>query len=310
MVITNRSNAQDQSAQDLVSANIIFLMEQLRGGRSEVLIQYLSAMARFHTYSFGNVLLLARQKPDATHVAGIRTWNQLGRRVKGGEKGIMILAPMVGKRSKRASLTTGEKGRGGEADDARSMERREGVPRLRGFRPAYVWDISQTEGRDLPEPQRVKGESGRYLDRLAQFVLSLDIELEYSEDIAPARGVSYGGKIRVLAGLDEGERFSVLVHELAHELLHKTERRAATTKTIRETEAEAIAFVVSSAIGLQTGTSASDYIQLYHGNAQLLQESLEFVQRTSAVILGAIRFESPRTVNGAWVETAGRARQV
>ena len=100
--------------------------------------------------------------------------------------------------------------------------------------------------------------------------------------------MSYGGTIRILAGLEQGERFSVLVHELAHELLHKTERRATTTKTIRETEAEAIAFVVSSAIGLETGTSASDYIQLYHGNAQLLQESLEFVQRTSAVILGVI----------------------
>src|SRR6202042_837042 len=103
--------------------------------------------------------------------------------------------------------------------------------------------------------------SGDYLDRLVQFVLSLDIRLEYSEEIRPARGVSYGGTIRILAGLEQGERFSVLVHELAHELLHKTERRATTTKTIRETEAEAIAFVVSSAIGLETGTSASDYIQ-------------------------------------------------
>jgi hypothetical protein len=288
MEITNRSKARGKSAQELISANIQFLMEQLKRGRSEVLMQYLSAMARFHTYSFGNVLLLARQKPDATHVAGIRTWNQLGRRVKGGEKGIMILAPVVGRRSKRASATTELKQRSSETDDARSPAAGEGTLRLRGFRPAYVWDVSQTEGKDLPQPQRVKGESGDYLDRLVQFVLSLEIRLEYSEEIRPARGVSYGGTIRILAGLEPGERFSVLVHELAHELLHKTERRATTTKTIRETEAEAIAFVVSSAIGLETGTSASDYIQLYHGNAQLLQESLEFVQRTAAVILGVI----------------------
>jgi len=71
-------------------------------------------------------------------------------------------------------------------------------------------------------------------------------------------------------------------------MLHKSERRTLTTKTVRETEAEAVAFVVCNAIGLETGTASSDYIQLYHGNATLLQESLEVVQRTSAVILGAI----------------------
>jgi hypothetical protein len=79
-----------------------------------------------------------------------------------------------------------------------------------------------------------------------------------------------------------------LVHEAAHELLHKSERRTATTKTVRETEAEAIAFVVSQTIGLDAGKSAADYIHLYHGNAALLAESLEVIQRTSALILSAI----------------------
>ena len=64
-------------------------------------------MARFHTYGFGNVMLIARQKPDATHVAGFRTWNSLGRFVKPGEKGILILAPMIGRKKagSRAELT-------------------------------------------------------------------------------------------------------------------------------------------------------------------------------------------------------------
>src|SRR5579863_10570343 len=77
------------------------LVEALESGQSEVLTQYLSAMARFHNYSFGNVMLIARQKPQATNVAGIRTWNSLGRFVKRGEKGILILAPMVGYRKSR-----------------------------------------------------------------------------------------------------------------------------------------------------------------------------------------------------------------
>ena len=79
-----------------------------------------------------------------------------------------------------------------------------------------------------------------------------------------------------------------MVHELAHEMLHKAERRTATTKTVRETEAEAIAFVVSQTIGLDAGRASADYIHLYHGNAALLTESLEVIQRTAALILSAI----------------------
>ena len=79
-----------------------------------------------------------------------------------------------------------------------------------------------------------------------------------------------------------------MVHEAAHELLHKSERRTATTKTVREAEAEAIAFVVSQTIGLDAGKSSADYIHLYQGNAALLAESLEEIQRTSALILSAI----------------------
>ena len=101
-------------------------------------------------------------------------------------------------------------------------------------------------------------------------------------------GVSYGGKIVLLPGQSKAEEFSTLVHELAHEMLHKADRRTTTTKTVRETEAEAIAFVVGKAVGLQTGTASADYIQLYHGNASLLAESLEVIQKASAVILAAL----------------------
>ena len=71
-------------------------------------------------------------------------------------------------------------------------------------------------------------------------------------------------------------------------MLHKAERRTATTKAVRETEAEAIAFVVGKAVGLSAGRASADYIQLYHGNAALLTESLEVIQKTSAVILSAL----------------------
>jgi hypothetical protein len=87
-------------------------------------------------------------------------------------------------------------------------------------------------------------------------------------------------------------------------MLHKADRRTATTKVVRETEAEAIAFIVGKAIGLQTGTASADYIQLYHGNAALLAESLEVIQRTSAVILGALEEPSPEDSQAQTAETA------
>ena len=100
--------------------------------------------------------------------------------------------------------------------------------------------------------------------------------------------MSSGGRIEVLPGLPAAEQFSVLVHELAHELIHKGERRKNTNQTVRETEAEAVAFVVCHSIGLDTNTAASDYISLYQGDHATLAESLEVIQKTSAEILRAI----------------------
>jgi len=105
--------------------------------------------------------------------------------------------------------------------------------------------------------------------------------------------------------MQPAEEFSTLVHEMAHEMLHRNERRTLTTKQVRETEAEAVAFVVCQSIGLQTGSASADYIQLWNGDAKLLAESLEVVQRTAAVILGAI---SPRPATSEEAETANQTQ--
>jgi antirestriction protein ArdC len=266
------------NTQAIIAANVQYLIAQLEAGHSEVLTQYLTTMARFHKYSLGNVLLIASQKPEASHVAGIFTWNQLGRKVKKGEKGIMIFAPMIAKkRSKKESEVR---------DDSDS--RTTASHALVGFRPVYVWDIAQTEGNPLPALREFSGDAGKHLAQLVQFVIGRGIKFGYSEQIAPARGVSFGGSIQLLPDMSEAEQFATLVHEVAHELLHKSERRSVISKTVRETEAEAVAFVVSKAIGLETGSASADYIQLYHGDAKLLAESLEIVQKTAAVILGAL----------------------
>src|ERR1700751_5200506 len=90
-----------QTSKEVIAANVKLLIEQLEAGHSEGLTAYLTAMGKFHNYSFGNILEIARQKPDATRVAGLYAWNQLGRKVKKGERGIRILAPMIGIRRKK-----------------------------------------------------------------------------------------------------------------------------------------------------------------------------------------------------------------
>jgi len=275
-----RTTQRDNPTQLLIKQAVDYLIQQLEAGKSESLTAYLSAMARFHSYSFGNILQIARQRPTATRVAGIRTWNKMGRFVRKGEKGIQILAPMVGYRSNRKDT----------AAEPEPETKQQSV--LIGFRAVYVFDVVQTEGADLPEFEHsIAGEVGEHRDRLIDFLAQQNIALEFNEKIAPALGVSYGGKIALLPGQSKAEEFISLVHETAHELLHKAERRTMTTQTVRETEAEAVAFIVGQAVGLEMGNASSDYIQMYAGNATLLAESLEVIQRTASIILRAIRPE-------------------
>jgi hypothetical protein len=280
---------QRQTAKEIIAANVKELIAQLEAGRSDALTAYLDAMSHFHKYSFGNVLEIARQKPDATRVAGLYAWNQLGRKVKKGEKGIRILAPIIGVKRK-----TEEEAAKDPAYQNKAV--------LVGFRNAYVFDVTQTEGTELPAMHEVSGDTGENRNRLLSFIERQGIELVFTENIAPALGVSYGGRIAILPGQSVAEEFSTLVHELAHEMLHKAERRTTTTKVVKETEAEAVAFVVGKAVGLKVGSASADYIHLYHGNASLLAESLEVIQQTSAVILAAL--EPSRTGTMADAELA------
>jgi hypothetical protein len=151
-----------------------------------------------------------------------------------------------------------------------------------------VFDVDQTEGKELPGLTDVRGDVTGFKERLIEYVENQGITLSYSEKIAPAKGLSSGKRITLLTGMQPAEEFSTLVHELAHEMLHRSERRTLTTKQVRETEAEAVAFVVCQSLGLETGSASADYIQLWNGSAKLLQESLEVVQRTAAVILSGI----------------------
>jgi antirestriction protein ArdC len=246
------------------------LMQALERGHSEKLRNYLAAMARFRQYSWHNLVLIISQRPNATRVAGFETWKQLGRNVKKGAKGIMILAPVVMRKSKEEAFS--------ENDEEKAAV---------GFRAVFVFDQNDTEGNPIAELGSAQGDPSGYTEKLKQFIVQRGIQLEYSDTIDPAQGQCSAGRIVVLRGLSPADEYATLAHEAGHSLLHMQERRAETTKRIRETEAEAVAFVLCEAIGLKAKNSV-DYIHLYSGGKETLVKSLEHIQRATFEMLAAI----------------------
>ena len=164
---------------------------------------------------------------------------------------------------------------------------------------------AQTEGADLPEfDHNITGEVGAHRDRLIAFLAAQNIKLEFNEKIAPALGVSYGGKIALLPGQSKAEEFTTLGPRDGARTFAQSRAPHHDHATVRETEAEAVAFIVGQAMGLEMGTASSDYIQMYAGNAALLAESLEVIQRTSSVILSAILADETAEENEAVAEVA------
>lgn len=274
-------------ARKMASDAIERLAEELERGESESLQRYLAAMGRFHRYSLRNAMLIAQQRNDATHVCGFGTWKKLGRHVRKGERGIVILAPIVrrGAVPRMARATPGGEHASGtrEEDDERAV----------CFRAAYVFDISQTDGKPLPEFAKVRGDPHEYTERLKVLVARRGIVLTYSDRIAPAHGVCAGDRITLLPDLSPAEEFATLAHELAHSALHSAEEYRSRSKVVRETEAEAVACVVCEAIGLDARGASSDYISLYDGKCETLLESLTRIQSTAAEIIEAVVHDRP-----------------
>lgn len=251
----------------LIEQGVRELNDALAMGDSKQLQEFMAVMAKFPRYSFNNCLLIALQKPDAQMVQGFHAWKNAGRWVKKGEKGIGIVAPMVYRNKEEE---------GGDGEERA----------LRGFKVVHVYDVSQTEGKEMPEFARVTGDAGHYIDAVERVIRSKGIELVYEEIGSGADGLSCKGKIVVDPSVEGAERFAVLTHELAHELLHADkQKRIQTTRTIRETEAEAVAHVVCRAVGLDSTTHSADYIRLYSGDMDVLAGSLDGIQKAAANIL-------------------------
>ena len=245
----------------------------------EQIVAYLDFCSRFHNYSLHNRFLIWAFKPDATFVAGFRAWARMGRRIKKGEKGIPIFAPIAVKVRKEPEQDE-------EVEDQAEHQEPEVVTR---FKVVYVWDVSQTEGDPIPEApdvMAVQGDAARLLPALETVVRAKGIELAYVEDLGKAAGVSSKGKVEILSSLDTAQRFSVLAHEFAHELLHGHWERANLSRKVKELEAEATAYVVLRHFGLQC--KAPEYLALYRVEEVDIMGSLDRIVSTASGIIESI----------------------
>lgn len=237
---------------------------------------YLATAARFHTYSMHNTFLIFMQRPDATRVAGFKTWQSMGRQVRKGEKGIAILAPS----SRKVTETK---------DDGTEESRRI----VTGFRVVYVFDIAQTEGDPIVETVRcqlVEGEAPEGLwDALAAQVTGSGFTLTRG-DCGTANGWTKfdTNEVRVADSLSPAQACKTLAHELAHTILHR-EVDYHGCRGRWEVEAESVAYIVAAASGMDTDGYSLPYVAKWSaGDVSLVKETAERVVKTAKTILAAM----------------------
>jgi hypothetical protein len=248
--------------------------------KSDLFKTWLRAVSRFHHYSFNNQLLVLLQRPQAQRVAGFHTWKSFGRNVKKGAKGIAILAPCVRKLSAE------------EAAQRREAER-VSVMKLCGFRVTHVFDIADTEGKDIPELEyRAEAGGETLLPRLESAAAAMGITLEYREETGSPNGWSEGGKVVVNANLSISAKCGTLAHELAHEYLHwQNNRRDNMTREQRELEAEATSFAVLAHFGVEQPSDR--YLASWDATAESITASLRTIRDAVHHILGLMDSQTP-----------------
>ena len=243
---------------------------------SDAVQNFLTACARFHRYSWNNMLMIMLARPDARHVAGFQTWKKLGRFVKRGEHGIAILVPILLRSKAQAEV---------RAEDAALKSSQEPVaPTSRiGFKVGYVFDVSQTEGKDLPPlpDWRSPARQDVLHARLTSFAESLGITVRTGELHSNAEGASHGGAIT----LREGAGTQTLIHELAHELLHRTGERVA--RKTAEIDAESVGYVVGCHYGLE-GLNCPTYLALWGADANAIRDRFKAISTCAARIIAGV----------------------
>ena len=275
-----RSETSDKGNEKCIkrSEKVNKLLTQLELGTKELFNSkkyknYLTTFSKFTKYSINNTILIYLQNPDATLVAGYKAWEtKFKRHVKQGEQGITILAPMKYKK---------------DPDDDESES-------FILYRPVTVFDISQTEGEELPSfsPELLT----QSVDGYEKFMLALAKLTDYKIEFAALAKDTCKGTcnftthtITIREGMSESENLSTLIHEIAHSILHEDEHNS---RNQAEVEAESVAFVVSTFLGLDTSDYSFPYIVGWEENdVDLLRQSLQRIKTTSNSLITQLENE-------------------
>lgn len=278
------------------------VLEELKQGiedlyESERYKNYLTVLSRFHSYSANNCLLIAMQKPDATYVAGYTAWKKnFGRQVRKGEKAIKILAPAPYKvRQKREKI---------DLADGKPILKGDGTPVTEEYEvivPAYkianCFDISQTEGRELPSLVHILNgsvEDYSLLFDALQRVSPVPISFENIE--SSTNGYYHLGKkhIVIRTGMGQQQNIKTLIHEISHAKLHDWNDDEGMDKLVdrgtAEVQAESVAYVVAQHYGIDTSEYSFGYIAGWSKSKQLdeLRESLQTIRSCSGELIDQI----------------------
>lgn len=242
------------------------LLKSIESGHSEGYLQYLKFVSQFHGYSFGNLMLIKHQMPNASRVASFNKWKSLGRQVLKGQKSLKILAPVL-------------------VSDKRQQDVE--AKTCIGFRTVSVFDISQTEGDDLPvSPLRLNATdpSGLYkkMKNLVQAngrtVTEVDREMNWFGSMSAVEG------IKINQNHSEMDQALSLIHELAHDVLGHAKENKGLSIQERECQAESTAFIVAESLGMKASVS-KDYLLSYGTDSKLFLKNLEMILRASREIL-------------------------
>jgi DNA primase len=275
---------------------------------------WLSVAARFHSYSFGNTMLIFAQRPEATQVAGYRAWQTLGRQVEKGERGIQILAPVTRRQQAGPDEAVAHIANGSrpEPDLTHADAVGLGTRHVVGWRVAYVWDLTQTSGEPLPEqptPTLLSGQApdGAWDALVAQAVTAGFVVQR--GDCAGANGFTHFADriVRVRADVDDAQALKTLAHELGHIRLHDPGREDNTTRDCRgivEVEAESVAYLVCANAGISTENYTFPYIAGWASQANgrdpalVVAETGRRVLTAANSIIGHLEAASGRTTDG------------
>ncbi|MBC1890074.1 toprim domain-containing protein [Listeria booriae] len=251
---------------------------------SEKYQSYLRTMSKFHTYSYRNVMLILSQNPDATRVAGYKSWkNNFNRQVQSGEKGIKIIGYVPRKVEQEVTKMVNGK--------ERKVKETVTIP---GFSPMTVFDISQTKGDPLPTlTTELKGDIKDF-DKLFQAIeksTTFSVEFEEMEPAQKGYCSFWDDRIAIKKGMSPVHTIKTLIHEVAHSILHDPKNVIENTDRRRkEIEAESVAFVICSKYGIDTSDYSFPYLASYSSSHELeeLKQSFDKIQKQSSALIEKI----------------------